>query len=182
MKDYIKEFRKQKMKKNVLLLFSSLAFAFVINGFLFWTPSGNQLQTSVKNYWVEKTDKKATSDIYLARAGTGIGADMLDIKVWTDLKNVSELKFSIVSDPQGLKIDNIFTDVKDLDLIKQSNVPGFYMIVIKMNKARDIPANSNLGKIVFTKIAETATSVNLVETNFVSEWVSYELQNSWVEF
>ncbi|EKE30067.1 MAG: hypothetical protein ACD_2C00050G0012 [uncultured bacterium (gcode 4)] len=182
MKDYIKEFRKQKVKKNVLLILSSLAFAFVINGFLFWTPTGNKLQTSVKNYWVEKTDKKATSDIYLERAGTGTWADLLDIKIGSDLKKVSEIKFSIVSDPQGLTINDIVTYNKDIELIKQSNVPWYYMVVIKLIKTQDIATGTSVWRIIFTKSGESATSVNLVETSFKSEWTDFELQNSWVQF
>jgi len=65
MKDYLKEFKKQKLRKNTIIVLSAFTFAFVVNGFLFGTPVGNKLQTSVKNATTTKTTDIVKSDIYL---------------------------------------------------------------------------------------------------------------------
>ncbi len=129
MKDYIKEFKKQKNRKNSLIVLSSLVFAFSLNAFMFYTPVWNKLQTSVKNYSNPKTDKVVTSDLYFKKSWTW--SDIIELFSWNKMEKVTEIRFSVISDPAWLKINDIFTDDKNIDVIKSSNVPWISMVVLK---------------------------------------------------
>ncbi|MDD2909010.1 MAG: hypothetical protein PHZ26_04615 [Candidatus Gracilibacteria bacterium] len=183
MKDYLKEFKKQKFRKNTLIVLSSLAFAFVINGFLFGTPVGNKLQTSVKNATTTKTTEAVKSDIYLQLQGTG--ADTLDLKIGTELKQVSEVRLSIVTNPDIniFKINNIYNDEdKNLEIIKISNTPGITSLTFKFQTPVNLTPGYTLANIIYTKKEGEKVAVNLTETMFVSGKDSFEINNSGAEF
>ena len=180
MKDYIKEFKSQKTKKNTLIILSSFAFAFTLNAFLFFTPAWNNLQTSVKNYSTPKTDKEVVSDIYLETWGSW--SDIINIKAWSDIKNVSELRFSVVGDPNTLTINDIMTESKSYQVIKSSSVPWVNLVILKWAPSYDVSKWTVLAKILYTKNSSESTSLNLIETQFVSDKEVFELNNSWVEF
>lgn len=178
MKDYIQEFKKQRVRKNMVIIISSLAFAFVINGFLFWTNVWNKLQTSVKNYNNENVEIK--SDLYLSKMWTG--SDIIELKAWNKMLEVDELSFSVLSDVDGIKINDIFSENKNIEIIKTSNEPGVYTVIVKFSQKADINMWDSIIKLVYTKLKNDKTSINLISTKFKSKWVSYELSSSWVEF
>lgn len=180
MKDYIKEFRKQKSRRNTLIVLSSLAFAFSLNAFVFFTPVWNKLQTSVKNYSTPKTDKEVNADIYLKKSWTW--SDIVEVLAWSKMNKVSVLSFSLVSDSNSLKINDIFSDNKNFDIVKTTNVSWIYNVIIKFKTELDINKNESLLKIVYTKIWQAKTSINLAETQFKSWNDMYELQSNSIEF
>lgn len=180
MKDYIKEYKRQKSKKNIVIIASSLVFALWMNAFLFWTPVWTKLQTSVKNFNTVSTDKEVISDLYLTQNWSW--SDMLSLKSWAKMNNVSELRLSIVSDPVWLKINNIISEDNSYELIKSSIVPWVYYVVLKFKTPKNIESQDTLFKIVYTKQIQDKTSVNLSETQFVSGEQTYELQSGSIEF
>lgn len=163
-----------------MIILSSLVFALSLNSFLFLSPAWNKLQTSVKNYSTEKTNKEVTSDLYLVKLWTW--SSIIELKAWTDMKKVSELRFSLLWDPIASKINDIFTENKNFEVIKSSNVPWIYSVVVKTLKVQDINKGDSIIKIVYTKSWTAVTSFNLAETQFISEKDTYELQSSSVEF
>lgn len=183
MKDYLKEFKKQKSRKNLLIISSSLAFALMMNLFYFATPAGIELQTSVKNATTPKTTWEVKSDIYLQLKWTW--SDTLGMKIWTEIKNVSEIRVSLIYNPneEDFKINNIVNDEdKNLEIIKISNTPWITSLTCKFQTPTDLKEWYNIANIVYTKLTKDRVAINLTETVFVSEKESYELKNSWVEF
>lgn len=180
MKDYLSEFKKRKSQKNIAIITSSLVFAIGLNAFLFWTPTWSRLQTSVINYWTEKTDKDVQSDLYMVKQGTW--SDMMELKSWNVMNKVSEIGFSLVWNPDSFTLSNIMPEDKDMEVSFTSNVNGVYMVIFKFNKAKDISKGTSLSKIIYSKKSlNDKSSLNIVESYFVSGWDKYELQSSWIE-
>lgn len=183
MKDYLQEFKKQKIRKNTIIILSAFTFAFVVNGFLFGTPVGNKLQTSVKNATTTKTNTAVSSDVFLQQQWTW--TDTLALKIGTQIKQVKEIRLSIITNPDTniFKINNITNDEdKNLEIIKISNTPGITSLTFKFQNPTDIAQWYKLADIVYTKKEWEKVAVNLTETMFVSGKDTFELNNSWIEF
>ena len=85
MKDIFEAYKRQRIKKNLIIISSALAFALFVNVFLFKTDMGNKLQTSVVNFnSEEKTSSSATKDMFLTSEKTG--TNLLDLYLGTDLQ------------------------------------------------------------------------------------------------
>lgn len=178
MKDLFHDYKKQNSKKNTVIIVASLAFAFTINTFLFGTDIGARLQTSVLNSTVKTSDTPA--DISLVSAGTG--TDMLKIQTNSRLENVSRMILPLAFDPEGLTISDVFSEDKDMEVVKNSNVPGNSTITILFKKPRNIAERTSLVTIVYKKTSQK-TVLNLGETQFKSlDGTLYELTNTSLEF
>lgn len=183
MRDYIQEFKKQKFRKNTAIIVSSFAFAFMVNSFLFWTNIGNQLQADIKWATTEKTDKVINSDLYLVKQWTG--SDTVSLKTWTSMKQVSELSASIVfnSDESAFKINNILNDTdKNIEVVKISNTPWMYSLILRFKKSTDLPKDYLLANIFYTKYTQEKAQISLIQTKFVSNKETFELTNSPISF
>ncbi|MDD2891429.1 MAG: hypothetical protein PHQ95_00520 [Candidatus Gracilibacteria bacterium] len=178
MKDLFQDYKKQNSKKNTIIIVASLAFAFSINTFLFGTDIGTRLQTSVINSTVKTSTTPA--DIVIVSAGTG--TDMLKIKSNNQLENVSKIYLSLAFDPQGLAISDIFSEDKEVEVIKNSNIPGNSSITLLFKKPKTITEKTSLITVVYKKTVEK-TVLNLGETQFKSaDGTLYQLTNNSFEF
>lgn len=178
MKDYVEQFRQKRLKKNVVIISLGLAFAIAINWLLFGTNIGNKLQTSVKN--VNSWQQIKRPDLYLNNSWTW--SDVVNLVAGNDINKASQLSFSIVSNPEALKINDIVSEDKNVELIKTTNIPGYYMIIMKFKNPQNIDINSTLLKIVYTKISNDKSSINLLETKFISNGETFDLQSGGIEF
>lgn len=178
MRDLFQDYKKQNSKKNTVIIVASLAFAFSINTFLFGTDIGTRLQTSVIN----STDKTiaVSADISVISAGTG--TDMLKIQTNSRLENVSKIYLSLAFDPEGLAINDVFSEDKEVEVIKNSNIPGNSTITLLFKKPRNIVEKTPLVTLVYKKTA-SKTVLNLGETQFKSmDGTLYGLTNTSLEF
>jgi len=179
MRDLFQDYKKQNSKKNTIIIVASLAFAFSINTFLFGTDAGTRLQTSVMNS-ATKTATAAPADIVVVNAGTG--TDMLKIQTNSQLENVSKMYLSLAFDPEGLTISDIFSEDKEMEVVKNSNIPGNSSITLLFKKPKNIGAKTNLVTIVYKKTG-AKTVLNLGETQFKNtDGTLYSLTNSSLEF
>jgi hypothetical protein len=163
MRDIFHEYKKQNSKKNTVIIVASLAFAFTINTFLFGTDIGTRLQTSVLNTTTPVST--APADITLVSAGTG--TDMLKIQTNSRMENVSRMILPLVFDPEGLVINDVYSDDKDVEVIKNSNIPGNSTITLLFKKPRNIVEKTPLVTVVYKKTTPK-TVLNLGETQFKS--------------
>lgn len=178
MKDLFQDYKRQNSRKNTLIIMASLAFAFSINTFLFGTDIGSRLQTSVMNSATKNT--VASADISIVSAGTG--TDMLKIQTNNRLESVSKIYISLAFNPEGLTINDVFSEDKDAEIIKNSNIPGNSTITILFKKPRNVAEKSTLVTLVYKK-TEPKTVLNLAETQFKSvDGTLYELTNTSLEF
>lgn len=179
MNDLFHDYKKQNSKKNTTIIVASLAFAFCINSFLFGTDIGARLQTSVMNS-ATKQVAAAPADVAVVSAGTG--TDMLKIQTNSKLENVSRIILPLAFDPEGLTLKDIFSDDKDVEVVKNSNIPGNSTITILFKKPRTITEKTPLVTLVYKKIAPK-TVLNLGETQFKSmDGTLYDLTNASLEF
>lgn len=179
MKDYLKEYKNQRNKKTVLMVLSSFMFAVVINWFLFGTPAWNRLQSSVRNYWAESTSVKENADIFLTLWWSW--SDMMDLTIWSDISKASEIRFSMLADPDSIKINNIFSEDKNADVISKSNIPWVTYVIVKFKDPENFKKGAKILKVVFSKLKQNKVSINLAETVFRSEWIDFELKNKWID-
>ncbi len=178
MRDLFHDYKKQNSKKNTVIIVASLAFAFAINTFLFSTDMGARLQTSVINS-TNKTSA-APADISIVSAGTG--TDMLKIQTNSRLENVSRMILPLAFDPEALTISDVFSEDKELEVVKNSNIPGNSTITILFKKPRNIAEKTPIVTIVYKKV-KPQTILNLGETQFKSmDGTLYDLSNSSFEF
>lgn len=178
MRDLFQDYKKQNSKKNTVIIVASLAFAFSINTFLFGTDIGARLQTSVIN----STTKTVTAPADISVVSAGTGTDMLKIQTNSKLENVSKIYLSLAFDPEGLTINDIFSEDKDVEVIKNSNIPGNSTITLLFKKPRNISEKSSLVTLVYKKMVPK-TVLNLGETQFKSmDGTLYQLTNTSLEF
>lgn len=178
MRDLFQDYKKQNSKKNTVIIVASLAFAFSINTFLFGTNIGERLQTSVINS--ATVTSAAPADISVISAGTG--TDMLKIQTNSRLENVSRMILPLAFDPEGLAINDIFSEDKDVEVVKNSNIPGNSTITLLFKKPKNIAEKTSLVTIVYKKTGPK-TVLNLGETQFKSiDGTLYELTNTSLEF
>ena len=178
MRDLFQDYKKQNSKKNMVIVVASLAFAFSINTFLFGTDIGARLQTSVVNSTAKTV--AASADISVVSAGTG--TDMLKIQTNSRLENVSRMILPLAFDPEGLTISDIFSEDKEVEVVKNSNIPGNSTITLLFKKPRNIAEKTPLVTIVYKKTTPK-TVLNLGETQFKSiDGTLYDLTNNSFEF
>ena len=178
MKDLFHDYKKQNSKKNTVIIVASLAFAFSINTFLFGTDIGARLQTSVIN----STNKTSAAPADIAVVSAGTGTDMLKIQTNSRLENVSRMILPLAFDPEGMTISDVFSEDKEVEVIKNANIPGNSTITILFKKPKNIAEKSSLVTIVYKKTKPT-TILNLGETQFKSmDGTLYDLSNSSIEF
>ncbi|MDD5197292.1 MAG: hypothetical protein PHN60_00325 [Candidatus Gracilibacteria bacterium] len=178
MRDLFQDYKKQNSKKNTVIIVASLAFAFSINTFLFGTDIGTRLQTSVINSTTKTPG--ASADISVISAGTG--TDMLKIQTNSRLENVSKIYLSLAFDPEGLNINDVFSEDKEVEVIKNSNIPGNSAITLLFKKPRNIAEKTSLVTLVYKKTVPE-TVLNLGETQFVSlDGTLYNLTNTSLQF
>jgi len=183
MRDYVQEIKKQKIRKNTVIIVASFAFAFMVNGFLFWTSVWNKLQADIKWATTTKTDKFINSDLYLQSQWTW--SDSISLKLWTSIKQVSEIRVSLITNPDesAFKINNIINDEdKNVEIIKISNTPWIYALIFKFKKPVDLSSQYTLANIMYTKTTKDKVSINIATTNFISNKETFELTSSSIEF
>ena len=178
MRDIFHDYKKQNSKKNTVIIVASLVFAFSINTFLFGTDIGTRLQTSVINSTTKTPN--VSSDIAIVSAGTG--TDMLKIQTNSRLENVVRMEIPLAFDPEWLIINDIFSEDRGMEVVKNSNIPGHSVVYIKFNKPRNIEKNSDLVRIAYKK-NWWKTVLNFGDTSFISmDWIRYHLNNTSLEF
>lgn len=178
MKDLFHDYKKQNSKKNGMIIVFSLVFAFSINTFLFGTDIGNRLQTSVIN----STSKTSAAPANISIVSAGTGTDMLKIQTNNRIENVSKMYLSLAFDPQGLSINDIFSEDKEVEVVKNSNIPGNSTVTILFKKPRNIGEKSPLVTLVYKKTSPKVV-LNLAETQFKSiDGTIYNLTNTPLEF
>lgn len=182
MRDYVQEFKKQKYRKNAVIIVASFAFAFMVNGFLFGTNVWNKLQADIKWTNVEKTDKVVKSDIYLQAQWTW--SDSVGLKLWTGIKQISELRLNITTNPDEnvFKINNIANDVdKNVEIIKVSNIPWVYFLTFIFKKPVDLPADYVFANIFYTKKSGDKIPLSLSDVKFLSNKETFDLTSNSIE-
>lgn len=179
MSDVFKDYKKQKAKRNITIISLSLMFALGLNFFLFSSSVWQKIQTSVKNYWEQP--KVVNKDIYIEAAGTG--SDILDLKIGSDISKASELSVSFLFDPESMKLADLYSENKDIEITKVTNVPGIYFVSFKFKTPQDIKSGTTLWKLLVNKLKkDTKIVINMAQTHFTSDSKTYELTNTSFEF
>lgn len=161
-----------------MIIVASLAFALSINVFILWTDMGSRLQTSVMNSTMQTP--LAVADISVVNAGTG--TDMLKIQTNSRLENVSRMILPLAFDPEGLTISDVFSEDKEVEVVKNANIPGNSTITLLFKNPKNIAEKTSLITVVYKKTGPK-TILNLGETQFKSkDGTLYDLSNSSLEF
>ncbi len=178
MRNFFKEYKEQKIKKNISIISFAFIFALCVNFLLFNTNIWSKLQTSVKN--INQTSiKEIDKDIYLEPSIKW--SNIIFLKNNVLINAVSEIRFSLLFDSNNLKLTNFLSDNKESEIINISNEPWVILLNIKYPNPINIKKDSTILKIVYEKIKDLKTTINLAETLFISEKNTYKLTNSWIE-
>ncbi len=161
-----------------MIIVASLVFALSINMLILGTDTGTRLQTSVMNS-TTKTPLVA-ADISVVSAGAG--TDMLKIQTNSQLESVSRMILPLAFDPEGLTISDVFSEDKDVEVVKNANIPGNSTITLLFKDPKNIAEKTSLVTVVYKKTGPK-TILNLGETQFrTKDGTLYDLSNSSLEF
>lgn len=178
-KDHFDAYRKSALQKNAAIVVSAFALAIGVNALVFGTDTGVRLQTSAVEYAAGgKTEAEA--DLSIVSAGTG--SDLLKLRLGRAATGVKEFRATLLSDADAVKIRDAFSTDQDVEIVKIGNDPGYLLLNLRYAEPKDFAAGSELVTIAYAKTGSGKTVVNLAETAFVSEGVSYELSNASIEF
>ncbi|MDD2487335.1 MAG: hypothetical protein PHS92_03125 [Candidatus Gracilibacteria bacterium] len=179
MSDIFNEYKKQKSRRNIVIISLSLVFALSINAFLFDTNVGKKIQTSVRNY-DDTSKEEVKKDLYFE--STGSGTDILELKAGTSFSKADSLNLSILLNPEVLKLADFTSDDKDVQITKIANDPGVFNFTIKFKDPQDIKSGDVLAKLLLNRLKQENTSINLAQTMFISEGKTYELTNESMDY
>lgn len=130
--DVFASVKKNRLKEYIAMASGALLIAVSINGLLFGTTTGSQLQAAVISA-VKPTDIKP--DIYVVEGGTG--SDMAAIVTGRAIENVSELRFIVSTNPEKVQILNTFSEDTSADLTS-TTTDGLTMVFIRFSAPRTL--------------------------------------------
>ena len=171
-----KQFRKQKIFKQVSFVMAALVMAFWINSFVLNWEYWNNLKT---NLLENKKTLSIKSDIYIEKKD-----NIAKIKVWKKMDNVTSLSFGLVYNPEAITIQDIVSNIKETKLLKLENEEGTTTLIINFDKPQTINAWTNiLDLYISKKISKTTQNINIINSNFTDSINNtYELTTSWIIF
>ncbi len=179
MKDFLEAYRKSTHKKNVAIVASAFAFAVSVNAFLLGTDAGTRIQTSAIEFAGGGKASEIRPDLSLESSGSG--SDLLKMVLSRPAKGVKEVRATLVSNAEALKINDVFTAQKDAEIVKISNVDGMMLVNVRFASPQDLSSGAEIAMLAYSKTNPERTQISLVETSFVSEAGEYELTNSAIE-
>jgi hypothetical protein len=170
MKDFFGEFQRTRMRKLTIAM-SAFVIAAGANVAIFQTNMGQQLQANVLGNTAQSV---VQADLSLESA---TGSDIAKISLQRSLPATKEVRFSLVYNPESLKINDVFSGNTRYEITKISNVPGYMLINIRLKSPDTIPAGEFL-TISTNRLTATPGSINMIEAQFVSEGATYQLSTS----
>jgi len=168
-----KQFKKQKIFKQVFFVFWAFVLALWINSFVLnWNLSTN-LKTSLLESGREKK-----SDIYIEK-----DKDFLNLKNFKQINDLKTLSFGLIYNPENIKIENILSNIANSKVIKMDNNEWITTVIINFSKPQTIKAKNNILKIFVSKKENTPENLNLINANFIDKsWNKYDLTTSSINF
>lgn len=176
MKDIFKEFNRYTARKHLAIGVSAFAFAIGVNAFLMNTDTGVRLQTSAVEFAGGGNANAAKSaDLTLVKGANG--TDTVHLRLNKKAENVMEVDATLIMDPTSVEIANMATSDTNAEIMKNSNIPGVTLLMIRFKTPRTIEAGANVASLVLKKKKDTETPLNLASTRFIADGESYDLTN-----
>ena len=170
------QFRKQKIFNQISFVMAALVMAFWINSFVLNWQYWEQLKTNILETNIKKENK---SDIYVEKE-----KNIAKIKVAKRMDNVKSISFGLVYNPEAIDIQDIVSDIKEIELLKLENEKGITTLILNFNEPKSIKSwESILDLYISKKIEKTTQNINIINSNFTdSTGAKYELTTSWITF
>jgi len=171
--DFLKKYKKQKILTNITIVIASLIIALGINFFVIDNSSmGNQFKANV----LEVNNNEKKSDLYLENNSWKI-----ILKNSKKLNKVTSISFSIIYNPENVKIKNI-SCIWD-NIVEIWNEKWIKAIIVNFSKNKNIENNSEICKIQTIKNNNNSEQLNLINSNFTDNtWETYLLTTSGITF
>lgn len=175
MKDLFKNYHKHKVLSNLGVLSISAILAVSVNMFLL---SGNTAQSLKANVLeatstqINKVDFSATSTPHFIVFSNS-----------QEIKNVTELSFSLAYNFELLELWEISTDIEWSNISVIENNDGFSSYIMTFTNPITISENNDIIKLDYQKTSEETVHLNIINVNFKdSEEQTYLLSTAWIIF
>lgn len=178
--DIISKYKKEKKLKIIYIISSSFLLALWLNMILSMTETWQMIKTSVlnsTNIW-----QKKEAQIYLEKIVNPQNT-IIKLKTSTNIKDIKSFSFSMFYNPENVKIIDIFSNNKEIEIINLSKDNWILSLILNYKNIQDINPNDEILNIVLQKNDNSKTEqLNILETNFTDKNEAiYELTTSWID-
>jgi hypothetical protein len=174
MKDFVKEYKQKRLIWNIWIITISLILALWINFFILdWTNLWNSLKASIFDVNIEENK----ADFYLESNWNSI-----TVKNSKTMQTPTSVSLSLVYNPEILEISEISSSLWDITILWEKNTWN-ETILLNLNWATDITANTSILQVDTIKKEEVSTQINMVNANFTDSTENqYNLTTSGITF
>ena len=169
-----KQFKKQKILNQISFVLAALIVAVGINSFVLNWEYGDKLKTNLL-----EANKITKANIYVEKNNSTI-----KVKIWKNIDQVKNISFSLIYNPEEIKLKDIVSKIKWSTLTKLQNEKWIVTLIINFDKITHIKKWENIIDLyIDKKTANTTQNLNIINSNFTDITnTKYDLTTSWITF
>lgn len=161
MDDIIQKYKKEKTRKNLNIIITSLALALGLNIFLWSTESWKYIQTSVMNSQVWTVEK---SDLYFENVKNSWNIQ-INLQSSKEIHLVKSMSFSLVYNKNNVIIKDKKVNFDGWELVNVIDSNGYNTVIINFKNPMNIKTNETILQIVLEKKVTQKENINILNAN-----------------
>ena len=171
-----KQFKKQKIFKQVSFVFAAMVIGFWINSFILNWDFGNNLKT---NLLENKKNIEKKSDLYIAKTSWK-NSNLMKLISNKNINKVKNISFSFTYNPEKVEIQDVFPNINTTRIENEKWITTF---IITYKNPTEIKSWEEIINFYVSKKEWKTQNLNLINANFTdSTDTKYDLTTSWVIF
>jgi len=171
-KNFLKKYENKKRISNITIIVLAIIIAFSIN---FLIIDNSKTWTNLKTSILDAKNISHKADLYIEKNNS----NSIILKNSKILNNIKSLSYSLIFNPEKLKIKDIKCNSNNL--IKIENQAWIKAIIINYNKNINIWANTDICNINIQKENNSSQEINLINSNFTDKTgETFLLSTSWI--
>ena len=178
-----KQFKKQKIFRQVSFVFAALVVAFGVNAFVLDWDFWKSLKTNVLEAWKQATGNiESKADIYLEKV-SGVENNVMKLKSGKQMDSVKTLSLWIIYNPEAVELQDMFSNISWLELSRIENEKWIATLILTFSEPTTIQKWKDILNFYISKSEQTTQHINIINSNFTdSTNTNYQLSTSWLAF
>ncbi|NDK09618.1 hypothetical protein GW846_02465 [Candidatus Gracilibacteria bacterium] len=161
MKDIFQKYKRHSLITHLGIFSLSVFFALGINLLLQGNIDSDLLKASTIGISNDTELVNSNADLFATFTDSSIV-----IQNTAAMQDVSEISFTVTYDPDILEIEIPNSSSPDITYTTIDNTPGLETIIINFKSSLDIESETEIFKVLYTKLNDKVAQVNLINTNF----------------